>query len=92
MEGKRLIEKEYKKNCDFRWEILKEKSATRYKESWREYPIGLLIDLGLHRLEEVKRAFESTGRFDRDNWADGMNFCDFVLAKMLGREEDGVMR
>lgn len=87
-----MKKKEFDANCKFRWKIIKEKTDRRYKESWREYPVKALVKFALDRLEEISIVYEATGRFDLDNWADGMNFCDFVLRKMIERGESGVIK
>ena len=73
---------DYQRNCDLRWKTHAEKSR-RYKEAWRNYSLNFLLMLALHRLEEVRGTYENTGSIDIDNMVDAMNFCDFILCKIL---------
>lgn len=75
---------EFNKNCEARWKILYEKSK-RYKASWRNYSLDLILELASHRLSEVRGAMRDTGNIDLDNLIDSMNFMDFALSKVLDR-------
>lgn len=75
-----MDEEEFKQNYEIRWNILRQKKE-RYGEAWRAYPIKLLMNLALHRLEEVVEVYKATGNFDLDNMIDAMNFCDMVIRR-----------
>jgi len=78
-----LNKKEFDDNCIMRWKLLEPKIKKYGPNTWRNYPLPLLLKLANDRLEEVIGTQESTGRVDIDNLIDAMNFCEFVLVKFM---------
>lgn len=77
--------KEYKRNCDKRWDLLAPKLKRynrRFPDTWRNYSFELLFTLARNRLNETYETYRSIGRVDEDNLIDAMNFCDFLMCKI----------